>query len=94
MSEVPTKRHPAQTAMGILLSEQPILVGGEEWRFQDGIFGVVRVKEDLKTGAKEEVLLGVDMTVAGFIKWCENMPEEAILQSVFNKVIHEGRRPR
>jgi hypothetical protein len=83
------KRHPALIALNILLSGEPVLVAGEEWRYQDGVFGVVRKQEDGKTGVTEDIVLGVDMTLAGFVKWCEKLPEEAILQSIFNKVVHE-----
>jgi hypothetical protein len=85
------RRHPAAILLGVLLSGEPILVNGEERRYQDGIFGVRR--QVFKGEARQaDVLLGVDMSIAGFIQWCEKLPEEVFIQAVFNKVVKQELR--
>jgi len=88
------RRHPALVILRALLQGNPLLVDKEEWYLQDGIFGPKRVMEDSKTGEKREIILGVDMTLAGFVAWCEKLPEETVLQTVFNSVMHMSRKER
>lgn len=86
-------KHPASAALGILLSGNPLLADGEEYWYQDGVFGVRRERHN-ENGTKEEIILGVDMSIAAFIQWCDKIPEEAIFRSIFNKVVQQNRRKR
>lgn len=84
------KRHPAAIILNIILGGEAAVINGEEWRYQDGVFGIRR--EKWEDGVRQEdILLGVDMTVADFIKWCEKLPEETIIQAVFASVIAKER---
>lgn len=87
------QRHPATTILSIILSGEPVFVDGEEWAYREGIFGVWR--QSFRDGVRQEdIFLGVDMSIGAFIKWCEKLPEETILQAVFNKVLHQDRKRR
>lgn len=88
------RKHPALIVLQTLLRGDPMLHAGEEWYLQDGVFGPKRVMENSQTGEKREVILGVDMTLAAFVGWCEKLPEEVILQTVFNAVMHMNRKER
>lgn len=84
------RRHPAAIIFNIILEGQAVLINGEEWRYQDGIFGIRR--EKWTDGVRQEdILLSIDMTVGDFIKWCEKLPEETIIQAVFASVIGKER---
>jgi len=87
------KKHPAKIILGILLEGHPILVNGEEYLWTDGVFGVRR--ECYRDGVRQDdVVIGVDMTVAGFIKWCESLPEETITKAIFSHVVASQRKKR
>lgn len=87
------KKHNAQIILGILLDGHAIVVDGEEYRYQDGVFGVRR--ESRKDGIRQDdVVIGIDMTVAGFIKWCEKLPEETITRVIFSHVVALQKRKR
>lgn len=80
------KRHPAKIILGILLEGRSVVVNEEEYLWTDGVFGVRR--QSYKDGVRQDdVVIGVDMTVAGFIKWCENLPEETITRAIFAHVV-------
>lgn len=87
------KKHPAKIILGILLEGHSVVVDGEEYLWTDGVFGVRRqsYKDDVR---QDDVVIGVDMTVAGFIKWCEGLPEETITKAVFSHVVMLQRRKR
>lgn len=85
------KRHPALVILGILLEgHQGVKVNGEEWWYQDGVFGLRREcwKGDVR---QDDVLIGVDMSVGDFIRWCEKLPEETVIQAVFASVVAKER---
>ena len=84
------KRHPAAIILNIILSGQAAVINGEEWMYQDGVFGIRREKwqNDVR---QEDILLGVDMSVSDFIKWCEKLPEKTIIQAVFSSVMAKER---
>lgn len=84
------KRHPAAIILNIILEGQSVLIKGEEWSYQDGVFGLRR--ERWVDGVRQEdILLGVDMSVGDFIRWCEKLPEETIIQAVFSSVVAKER---
>jgi hypothetical protein len=85
------RRHPALLVMAALLKGVHVRVDGEEYRYQDGALCVQRPSIDLSTGAKQDVLLDTQMTVAQFIKWCEAIPEQAVIQIVFGSVMSDIR---
>jgi len=87
-------KHPALIMLGALLRGDPMIVDREPWYLQDGVFGPKRVMEDSKTGEKTEILIGVDMSIGAFVQWCEKLPEDAILQTVFNTVLAMNKKER
>lgn len=80
------RRHAALVVLGILINGQPILVEGDEYRYDDGVFGIVR-KRIVNGRESGEVIIGLDMNVGEFVKWCERLPEEVLIQGVFNNVV-------
>lgn len=87
-------KHPALIMLQALLRGDPMLHEGEQWYLQDGVFGPRRVMENSKTGEKREIIIGVDMTLAAFVSWCGKMPEETVLQTVFNSVLAMNKKER
>lgn len=79
------RRHQALVVLKCLLDGHTIIHEGEEWYYQDGVFGVKRGR--LRGGESEEVILGVDMSLPAFVKWCERLPEVEIVQMAFNAVL-------
>lgn len=87
------KKHNAKIILGILLDGHAVVVDGEEYLWQDGVFGVRRhVWQDGVRG--DDMILGMNMTVAGFIKWCETMPDEVITRAIFAHVVQLQRERR
>jgi len=87
------KKHNAQVILGILLDGHGVVVDNEEYRYQDGVFGVVRqVWED--NIQKADIVIGLEMTVSGFIKWCEKLPEETVTRAIFAHVVQMQRERR
>ncbi len=89
----PTKgvrKHQALIILSALLKGHSISVGDQEWRYEGGVFGVVRGvwKNDKWI---EDRIFGVDMTVGAFVKWCEKLPEEVLVQTAFQVVMAETR---
>lgn len=84
------RRHPAAVILDIVLGGQSAVIQGEEWSYQDGVFGVRRQRW-VDGVRQEDILLGVDMTVRQFILWCERLPEETIIQAVFSSVVAKER---
>lgn len=88
------KRHPALVILKILLEgNQGVKVNEDEWWYQDGVFGLRRqcFKGDVR---QEDVLIRVDMSVGDFIRWCEKMPEQTVIQAVFASVVAKERIKR
>jgi hypothetical protein len=88
------RRHPALILLKILLDGHPVVVDEETYYYLNGVFGVKRERHDTKTGETEEVVLGVEMDIANFIKWCERLPETTVIQAVFNATLKGMQRPR
>lgn len=87
------KRHPAALILNIILEGQSVLINGEEWSYQDGVFGLRRQRwvDDVR---QDDILLSIDMTVGQFIQWCERLPEETVIQAVFSSVVSKERIKR
>lgn len=84
------KRHPALIILSALLDGHGVSIKGEEWWYQDGIFGLRRQRWE--NGVRQDdVLIEVEMTVGGFIRWCEKLPPETISQVVFSTVVAKER---
>ncbi len=88
-----TRRHPSSIVLRALLNGRPIMVGEDEYRYENGVFGVRRTLMNLGTGEKEDMIIGLEMTLEQFIKWCEGLPERVIDQTVFDLVLREKGRP-
>jgi len=90
------RKHPALIVLRALLEGNAVVADGEEYRYDEkGVFGVVRKRFICGTGVEAEpVVLGIEMTVEQFVKWCETLPEEVVIQTVFGTVMRQGRKVR
>lgn len=86
------RRHPALILLNILLDGHPVMMEGDEWRYEDGAFGVVRDAFDSAGKKTDTYLLGVEYTLIGFIKLCERQSEETIQAAVFSHVVTQNNR--
>lgn len=81
------KRHPALILLNILLDGHPVTMEGDEWRYENGVFGVVRDVFDGQGKKTDTILLGVEYSLIGFIKLCERQSEETIQAAIFSHVV-------
>lgn len=88
------RRHPALILLGIALQGHPVKVGGEEWTYADGVFGVVRKAFDGEGKEDGIYIYGVDLSVQAWIKMCEKVPEEEIVAAIGSYILTENNRKR
>jgi len=104
------RKHPALIVLNGLLDGNPLIVEmevverkegrdfkmrvKEEYRYQDGVFGVARTMENTMTKEKRDVILDAGMTLGGFVRWCEELSEETIIQFVFQVGLSGLRKDR
>lgn len=71
----------------------PVKMAGEEWHIKDGIFGVRRTRMHLGHPERdEEVLLGVDHTLPAFIKMCEALSAQELMEISTNIGLNRHRQ--
>lgn len=89
------KKHPASIVLNILLDGHPVQMEGDEWIYEDGVFGVVRDAFDLVTGKKDgSYILTPGISVSAFIKMCERLPEQDVIAAVFSHVVTKENRKK
>jgi hypothetical protein len=77
-----------------LLEGHPVLIDGEDWYYQDGVFGPKRVMTDTSAGTTRDVLIGVDWSLAAFVQWCEKLPEDALIEMAFRNGLASAKKEK
>lgn len=76
-----SKRPKSVIVLECLLDGQPIKFPGDEhtYYYQDGLFGVECTKTDTaRPGWSEQVILGVEVDLPTFIKWCDKLTDDEV----------------
>lgn len=94
LSESIIKKHPALIVLRALILGLPVDMGGEEYWMDEETrqFGVWRRSVNTETREEKDVFLGVDITLAGFVKRCEGFSEEQLIELAANITLNELRR--
>lgn len=87
-------KHPALILLGALLEGIPLQKDGEKWILQDGRFGVWRERVDTTTGQRDEIILYVDMTLDGFVKWSQKFTPDELWTIGAETVLTQSKRKK
>lgn len=88
------QKHPALIVLRSLMIGVPVTIEGYEYWMDPESRQVVIRRESIntKTGETKDVFICPDMSVGAFIKMCEKIPENDVIEIVGNIVLNEINR--